>query len=86
VSGALKGHADGVEQRRVTRIQVDFNSVDRHGFVVGLLEDADGPIEVGDIVVTFDAEGMECEADVVTVEEGRDFCRLAPLWPEPERG
>lgn len=61
-----------------TRIEVDFNTRDDHGFVAALLADADGPVRVGDEVQAYDEEGYRCLAIVTAV--AASHVSLDPLW------
>lgn len=61
-----------------TRIEVDFNSRDDAGMVPAPIEDADGPLRVGDQVEAYDDEGYRCLAIVATV--AGEFVALDPVW------
>ncbi len=54
----------------MTRVRVDFNSVDATGLVRALLSRADAPIAIGDDLTAYDAEGSECDATVATLDLG----------------
>jgi hypothetical protein len=61
-----------------TRIEVDFNSRDAAGMVPALVEDAEGPLRVGDFVEAFDDEGYRCLSVVASVQG--DMLALDPVW------
>jgi len=53
----------------MTRIAVDFNDFEPDGRLTALVDDADGPILLGDRVVLGDSDGNRCQAAVDEIQD-----------------
>lgn len=74
----------------MTRVEIDLNVRVRGNWTFTGLEDADGPVEVGDIVQVFEPEsGLEGHGRVEEVDEARQLIYLSVDWAsvrEPDDG
>lgn len=65
----------------MTRVEIDLNVRVRGNWTYTGLEDADGPVEVGDIVQVFEPEsGLEGHGRVEEVDEARQLIYLSVDW------
>lgn len=72
----------------MSKLLVDFNSVDTEGRIRSRVSRADGPLDVGQVVGLYDDEGHHAKGVVAALDHGQGTVRVeldSTTWSEETR-